>query len=670
MNTERLTGLRACLLLALLSCAAIALQLFNQAQELGVLTSSRRWLAGIGLAALAAVALGALLAMSWTQTGRPRLQKLASYRPASRTSAAALKVLAGLYLLGATLLMGWLVIGSYGRFFPDLAHRLPVFALLALGGGLLLRSAFPDLDFLPAVAASSLVLACGYRVVLFFPEITSYPFSMGWSETSRYYFASLFFSEQIYGLQVPPPVLHPSRYLLQSVPYLLPALPLWFHRFWQVLLWLALPLAAVALLARHLRLQPPRRWWLFVLWAFLFIYQGPIYYHLSICLIIVLLGYDSRRFTRTAIFVLLAALWAGISRVNWIPMPGALAAALFLLETRVGRQPLWRYLLAPAGWFAISMAAGLASQFAYAAWSGNELEHFSTSFTSDLLWYRLLPNPTYPEGILPSILVVSLPIFILIVERLARAGWRMHWLRLLGLLGLLAVFFAGGLVVSVKIGGGNNLHNLDGYLFLLLVVAACLYYDRVDWEETPLQPVTRPHWALMAAVVFLPVVYMLQAGAPVEPIPSAAVQEGLQQMHTFIDRARQDEGEVLFLSERQLLIFDNVEDVELIPDYERTYLMEMAMARATPYLQDFYQQLSDHRFALIVSQPLNLSIKGAESAFGEENDAWVEYVARAILCTYEPAETLRDVSLQFLVPAGPNSQLPAECRDFSSGLAP
>jgi hypothetical protein len=670
MNTERLTGLRAYLLVALLACAALALHLFNQAQELGVLDSSRRWLAGIGLAALAAVVLAAVLGLSWSDLGRSKLRKLVNYRARPGAPALVLKALAGIYLLGATLLMGWLVMGSYGRFFPDLAHRLPVFVLLALPGGLLLHSAFARLDFMQAAAFSSLILASGYRAVLFLPEVTNYPFSMGWSETSRYYFASLFFSEQVYGLQVPPPVLHPSRYLLQSLPYMLPALPLWFHRFWQVLLWLALPLATVVLLARHLRIQPRWRFWLFALWAFLFIYQGPIYYHLTICLIIVLLGYDQRSFTRTAIFVFLAALWAGISRVNWIPMPGALAATLYLLETRVGRQPLWRYLLFPAGWFAISMVAGLGSQFAYAAWSGNELEHFSTSFTSDLLWYRLLPNATYPEGILPSILVVSLPLFLLIVERLQRMGWRLHWLRLVGLLGLLVVFFAGGLVVSVKIGGGNNLHNLDGYLFLLLVVAASLYYDRVALEDAPPKPAVRPHWGLVAAVVFLPVVYMLQAGGPVERVPSAAVQQGLQQVQKYVDQARNQQGEILFLSERQLLIFDTVQDIPLIPDYERTYLMEMAMARATPYLETFYQELANHRFALIISQPLNLSIKGAESAFGEENDAWVEYVARAILCTYEVAKTLKDVSLQFLVPASPDSQRPAECLDFLSTLAP
>lgn len=670
MNTKRLTGIRTYLLLALLAFAVLAVQLFNQAQELSVLATSRRWLAGIGIAALAAVLLAGILAFSWSARGQNLLRKLLAWHPRKSTSIVLLKILSSLYLLGAVITLGWLVLGGYGSYFPDLAHRLPVFVLLAVGGGLLLRSAFPPSDFFLSLAYTSLILASGYRVMLFVPEITSYPFSMGWSETSRYYFASLFFSEQIYGLSIPAPVLHPSRYLLQSLPYLLPDLPLWFHRFWQVLLWLALPLAAVGLLARHLKIRPSWRWWLFVLWAFLFIYQGPIYYHLTVCLVLVLLGYDNRSFTRTAVFVLLAALWAGISRVNWIPMPGALAVTLYLLENRVGRQPLWRYLLAPAGWFALSLAAGLGSQFVYAAWSGNELAHFSTSFTSDLLWYRLLPNPTYPEGILPSILVVSLPLFLLIGERLRRMGWRLHWLRLVGLLGMLVVFFAGGLLVSVKIGGGNNLHNLDGFMFLLLVVAASLYYNRTELEEPLSGALPRPHWALMAGVVFLPVIYMLQGGGPVERVSQLAVQEGLRQVQQFVDQARQQQGEILFLSERQLLIFDTVEDVTLIPDYERTYLMEMAMARATPYLQNFYQQLADHRFTLIVSQPLNLAMKGPDSAFGEENDAWVEYVARAILCTYEPVETLREVSLQFLVPAGPGSELPAECSNTPFAPAP
>ena len=40
------------------------------------------------------------------------------------------------------------------------------------------------------------------------------------------------------------------------------------------------------------------------------------------------------------------------------------------------------------------------------------------------------------------------------------------------------MFFGGGLAVSVKIGGGTNLHNLDAYMVLLLVATAELGFGR------------------------------------------------------------------------------------------------------------------------------------------------------------------------------------------------
>jgi hypothetical protein len=45
---------------------------------------------------------------------------------------------------------------------------------------------------------------------------------MGWSEGSRYYYASLFFSKKIYQLDLPYPLPSPSRYLMLSLPFLIP----------------------------------------------------------------------------------------------------------------------------------------------------------------------------------------------------------------------------------------------------------------------------------------------------------------------------------------------------------------------------------------------------------------------------------------------------------------
>src|SRR4030042_4844994 len=123
--------------------------------------------------------------------------------------------------------------------------RLLLFGVWAFLGGLLLRAwgrgkggGFPQ-GWGECLGLSFLLAACLYVAISYLPEISSYPLTLTWSEASRYYYASLFFAERIYGVVAPPTVLHPSRYLMQAVPFLIPNSPLWLHRLWQVFLWLA-----------------------------------------------------------------------------------------------------------------------------------------------------------------------------------------------------------------------------------------------------------------------------------------------------------------------------------------------------------------------------------------------------------------------------------------------
>ncbi len=68
------------------------------------------------------------------------------------------------------------------------------------------------------------------------------------------------------------------------------------------------------------------------------------------------------------------------------------------------------------------------------------------------------------------------------------------------------------------------------------------------------------------------------------------------------------------------------------------------------YFDLFYRDLAKKRFSLIVSEPLKVNLQGSAHQFGEENDAWVKWVAAPILCYYEPIETLKGVKVQLLVP--------------------
>ena len=193
-----------------------------------------------------------------------------------------------------------------------------------------------------ALLVTTLGYASAYKLASFIPDVSSYPFSLGWSEGSRYYYASLWLSKQVYGLSVPPSVLHPTRYLLQAFPFLVPGSSLWFNRFWQVFLWVVTTALTSYLLVRRLAL-PARRKPLvitlsMILWGFIFLFQGPVYYHLQFMVILILWGFDRHHFWRNLILVLIASLWAGISRINWLPVPGLLAAALYLMEVQGGRE--------------------------------------------------------------------------------------------------------------------------------------------------------------------------------------------------------------------------------------------------------------------------------------------------------------------------------------------
>ncbi|MCK4724799.1 MAG: hypothetical protein KAT29_03310, partial [Anaerolineales bacterium] len=102
--------------------------------------------------------------------------------------------------------------------------------------------------------------------------------------------------------------------------------------------------------------------------------------------------------------------------------------------------------------------------------------------------------------------------------------------------------------------------------------------------------------------------------------------------------------------QRQLLTFGYIQDIELIPDYEKKYIMDQAMAGNEEFFKGFYRDLADKRFALIVSEVLFTKEQDRTYAFSEENNAWVEWVSRPLLCYYRPLRTIKQVKIQILEP--------------------
>jgi len=145
--------------------------------------------------------------------------------------------------------------------------------------------------------------------------------------------------------------------------------------------------------------------------------------------------------------------------------------------------------------------------------------------------------------------------------------------------------------------------------------------------------------------------------------PQEEVAEILQTIRQEVS-AKETQGKVLFLDQRQLLMFGYVENVPLVPEYEKKVLMNEAMADNEVYFSKLYADLEVGRFSLIISEPLRAPVKDSSYEFGEENNAWVKWVVEPVLCYYEEIETFRNPQIQLLVPRQGDfdcsSELPTE----------
>jgi len=198
---------------------------------------------------------------------------------------------------------------------------------------------------------------------------------------------------------------------------------------------------------------------------------------------------------------------------------------------------------------------------------------------------------------------------------------------------------------------------------LLLVIGVYFYLDRLVVDFQPLPPAEHPgrivrrispRSLVNTGAVLMVVVaafFTVYSRTPGSPLPDRAlVQSNLDLVTKLVQKTSQEGGEVLFLTDRHLLTFGTLNGVRLIPEYERVFLMEAAMSNAQPYLGQFYRDLEDQRFALIISEPLSTHYKSPLESFGSENNAWVRRVSQQVLCYYHPLETLRKVQIQILIP--------------------
>ena len=518
-----------------------------------------------------------------------------------------------------------------------------------------------------ALIALAIVLGAAviYHLTTYFPHVNNYPFSLWWSETTRFYLGSTFFDQRIYGQDLPWVFRDFTRYLIQAMPFLIDDSPLWVHRLWQAGLRFLSGYLVGYVFTRRMKISRPLFIGLFTAWTGLYLFQGPLFYNLVPIVILVVWLADPKRLWKTMLVVAAASVYAGLSRINWVPMAGLMAALFYFLEVPYqGKKfkEMLLYLVPPAVWTVVGSLIGLGAMQVWQRNSGNPPEIFHSSFTSYLLYHRLLPNISYPPGIILATLMVCAPLLIYLL--LSLRGWKQRWhpIRLAAILAIMALMGAGGLLVSIKIGGGTNLHNMDVFLVILLLVAVELFFDRAVTDQGDPVHLPMPDWLIVLAVL-VPVgfVFLFQ-GRNAATLDMAQAEADLATLQAYATEAVEAGGEVLFVSQRHLLTFGLIKGVPLVHEHEKLLLQEMVMSQNHAYLESFAEEMAEQKYALLVMDPLPRFWKHPDKVpLAVENNVVNKDLVPLVLCAYETKDTLLDGSLEILVPkAEPTCNLEKE----------
>ena len=622
---------------------------------------SPKWAAGFALLCLAGLGATGLV---WIGLLHP--QRLA--RPVARLAALRSKWLRS--ASGSRTWLSWLLALA--------ALTLPAGLLLFTPPGDLLSGAFVRLTILLASAgvfaylicaepaqlgdlpgfASGLVLAAAIHITLErLSSVTAYPFALGWSEGNRLFDYWMVVNQS--GLTTIPPVAVPDTYRLADagrgwlwgIWFLIPNTPIWLHRLWNSALWV-LPYLVVGLGLASLAHQTRLRRWIFATWVFVFLFQGPVYPSLLISAALIAFLVRPGHWWRSILAILPASYYAALSRWTWLPASAAWGAMILLADFRWKRSEGYPLLVRR---LAIPAAAGLLG-LAGGALANNrmispEKLNSSMALSQPRLWERLLPNVNYPEGLLAGLALATLPLVVLLVWLVWSRRWELNWVQVTAYLAVTLFFLCIGLFASVKIGGGNNLHNLDMLLVSLAVLAALALRAAQNGLDGLNAQALWPAWAraVLLLACLLPSWSAVRLGSPLHLPPDEQTQTALQTIQEKVRKAGK-RGAVLFIDQRQLLIFGAIQGPSLAPDYEKKYLMDKAMAGDAVYFDRFYADLRNQRFAMIITEPLYDRMQAADNSFQQENNAWVQWVARPLLCYYVPIETLPTVRTQLLLP--------------------
>lgn len=586
---------------------------------------------------------------------------------------AALGRLHGVLAFVLAVFPAWFVFYSpWGDLFTGIFTRLLLFILVWP----LLAILVSRTQLLSWQALLSAAILMGSALVLgeAFVWVTDYPFAQTWSEGNRIWDFSLRFGSQRYNHPAGEEIfawIDPGRQTLWGLPFVLPSISIVGVRWWSALV-ATLPYALLGLAAFRKPGADRTAWLLAGLWALAFLDQGPIYTPLVLAAILVAAVRRAPLWLALPV-VFAAGYYAGLSRFSWSFAPGIWALILVLGEAAWQRKRLVRRdwvraaLLGLAGIWSRGMPIliGFLQSFTQAASAPEIVAPAGPSLTEPggletalstqpYVWSRLLPNQAFPPGVLLALLLAALPLVLLLVYMARRGLWQTSpGQRVLTVLGL-GAFLGVGLVASAKVGGGLDLHNLDMFLVALLLLAGLAFYRQ--WPAKVADLLRRGPYprTLLIALVLLPALRPMLSGQPLDLPPEARVDQVLGTVRAYVACAA-EHGEVLFMDERQLLTFGEVQNVPLVVDYEKKFVMDQALAGNQAYFDEFEQDLAAGRFALILAENQPVDVRDySEEMSGdgviEENNAWIFWVTSRLRAYYEIVEDYDDLGLELLMP--------------------
>lgn len=592
----------------------------------------------------------------------------------------------------------------WGIVFHEEYFRLLIWIFCVTGLAFLLQTGERLLKF-TSVLTSILLFSSIFLIAAALVKVTDYPFSLSWSEGNRLWDYSLLFGRDLYDYPANKEIYSPTdegRQLVSGLPFLFPGISIVFERLW-VGLATIIPYLMLGLAAFRRDRKNITSWLFLALFTLGFLKQGPIHPPLVVIAAIVALIWRSPLWLAIPLIFVTGYL-AEASRFTWLFAPG-----IWIVMMEFAGAPLKEGRIQTSAWIR-GGSLGLAG--AVGGYFGRTMVNWITAiFTMEgpapisvgavsvssvtssvsahpLFWYRLLPSATSGQGIIIALLIAMVPIVALLAYLFITKKCVRHTLQKLALALPLIAFLVVGLIVSTKAGGGGDLHNMDMFLIGLL------FSGVIAWENGGRQWLSQidnsPIWIkwTLALMLIIPGIYPLSVLRSIHFVedsawlvtltdvaddkflellpPQEEVEEILSTIVREVDTAKLH-GEVLFIDQRQLLTFGYVENVVLVPEYEKKVLMNQAMADDSGYFEKLYSDLAEKRFSLIVSEPLRAPAKDSGFQFGEESNAWVKWVVYPVLCYYEPIETYRNVQIQLLVPqqgeVNCSSELPVNLQD-------